>query len=76
MPATRSSRSTTEQQLGHEDAVVPSMRRSPSTARKWMPRPAGTLVYLDDVTERRHAVAIEPGTTALAIGGFDLVVSS
>jgi len=54
----------------------PSMRRSPSTARKWMPRPAGTLVYLDDVTERRHAIAMEPGTTVLAIGGFDLVVSS
>ncbi len=34
------------------------------------------LVYLDDVTERRHAVAIGPGTTVLAIGGFDLVVSS
>ncbi len=41
-----------------------------------MPRPAGTLVYLDDVTERRHAIAMEPGTTVLAIGGFDLVVSS
>ena len=31
----------TETQLGHEEiyAVVPSMRRSASTARKWMPRP-------------------------------------
>jgi cupin domain len=31
--------------------------------------PAGTLVFLDDVKVRRHAVAKEPGTTVLAIGG-------
>lgn len=31
--------------------------------------PAGTLVYLDDPTQTRHAVAKEAGTTVLAIGG-------
>jgi mannose-6-phosphate isomerase-like protein (cupin superfamily) len=31
--------------------------------------PAGTLVYLDDPAQRRHAVAREAGTTVLAIGG-------
>ena len=31
--------------------------------------PAGTLVYLDDPLERRSAVAREPGTTVLAVGG-------
>jgi hypothetical protein len=31
--------------------------------------PAGTLVYLDDPGEQRSAVAKEPGTTVLAIGG-------
>jgi hypothetical protein len=31
--------------------------------------PAGTLVYLDDVKQRRHAIAKEAGTTVLAIGG-------
>ena len=31
--------------------------------------PAGTMVYLDDVSQRRHAIAKEPGTTVIAIGG-------
>jgi hypothetical protein len=31
--------------------------------------PTGTLVFLDDPAERREAVAEEPGTTVLAIGG-------
>jgi hypothetical protein len=30
--------------------------------------PAGTLVYLEDPTLRRRAVAREPGTTILAVG--------
>jgi hypothetical protein len=33
--------------------------------------PAGTLVYLDDVRQKRHAIAKEAGTTVLAIGGPD-----
>jgi hypothetical protein len=31
--------------------------------------PAGTVVYLDEPAQRRHAVAREAGTTVLAIGG-------
>ncbi len=31
--------------------------------------PAGTCVFLDDPAERRKAVAVEAGTTVLAIGG-------
>ena len=31
--------------------------------------PAGTIVFLDDPEQRRHAVATEAGTTVLAIGG-------
>jgi hypothetical protein len=31
--------------------------------------PAGTAVFLDDPAEKREAVAEEPGTTVLAIGG-------
>ena len=34
-----------------------------------MDAPAGTLVYLDDPAQRRSAVAAEPNTTVLAIGG-------
>jgi hypothetical protein len=31
--------------------------------------PWGTIVFLDDPTQRRHAIAKEAGTTVLAIGG-------
>ena len=31
--------------------------------------PAGTFVFLPEPTSRRHAVAIEDGTTVLAVGG-------
>lgn len=31
--------------------------------------PAGTLVFLGDPTVKRHAHAVEPGSTVLAIGG-------
>ena len=31
--------------------------------------PAGTLVFLDDPAQQRSAIAREPGTTVLAIGG-------
>ncbi|HKT43692.1 MAG TPA: tetratricopeptide repeat protein [Gaiellaceae bacterium] len=31
--------------------------------------PWGTVVFLDDLNQRRHAIAKEPGTTVLAIGG-------
>ena len=31
--------------------------------------PAGTYVYIDEPKVRRHAVALEPGTTVLTFGG-------
>jgi len=31
--------------------------------------PWGTIVFLDDLEQRRHAIATEAGTTVLAIGG-------
>jgi hypothetical protein len=60
----------TEQQLGHEEiyAVVSGHATFTVDGEK-IDAPAGTLVYLDDVTQKRHAVANEPGTTVLAIGG-------
>jgi len=60
----------TEQQLGHEEVyVVVSGRATFTVDGEEVDAPAGTLVYLDDVSERRHAVAREAGTTVLAIGG-------
>jgi hypothetical protein len=60
----------TEQQLGHEEVYVVLAGRARFTVDGTeVDAPAGTLVYLDDVTERRHAIAQEPGTTVLAIGG-------
>jgi mannose-6-phosphate isomerase-like protein (cupin superfamily) len=60
----------TETQLGHEEiyAVVAGRATFTIDGRE-VDAPAGTLVYLDDPAERRHAVAKEPGTTVLAIGG-------
>ena len=60
----------TETALGHEEiyVVVAGHATSRSTA-KTVDAPAGTLVYLDDPKQKRHAVAKEPGTTVLAIGG-------
>ncbi len=60
----------TEQQLGHEEiyAVVSGHATFRVDGEK-IDAPAGTLVYLDDVTQKRQAVANEPGTTVLAIGG-------
>lgn len=40
-----------------------------TVAGKEIDAPAGTLVFLDDPAERRAAVALEPATTILAIGG-------
>jgi mannose-6-phosphate isomerase-like protein (cupin superfamily) len=60
----------TEQQLGHEEIYAVISGHATFTVNgEEVDAPAGTLVYLDDVTERRHAVAREPGTTVLAIGG-------
>jgi mannose-6-phosphate isomerase-like protein (cupin superfamily) len=60
----------TEQQLGHEEIyAVISGRATFTVGGEEVDAPAGTLVYLDDVAQKRHAIAREPGTTVLAIGG-------
>ena len=60
----------TEEQLGHEEIYAVIAGHATFTVDgEEVDAPAGTLVYLDDVTQRRHAIAIEPGTTVLAIGG-------
>jgi hypothetical protein len=60
----------TEEQLGHEEIyAVVSGHATFTVDGEEVDAPAGTLVYLDDVTQKRHAIAKEPGTTVLAIGG-------
>jgi uncharacterized cupin superfamily protein len=60
----------TEEQLGHEEIyAVISGHATFTVDGEEVDAPAGTLVYLDDVAQRRHAIAKEPGTTVLAIGG-------
>src|SRR5439155_6232441 len=60
----------TEQQLGHEEIyAVVSGRATFTVDGEVIDAPAGTLVYLDDVAQKRHAIAKEHGTTVLAIGG-------
>ena len=60
----------TEEQLGHEEIyAVVSGHATFTVDGEAVDAPAGTLVYLDDVAQRRHAIANEPGTTVLAIGG-------
>src|SRR3954464_1549750 len=58
----------TEEQLGHEEIyVVISGHATFTVGGEEVDAPAGTLVYLDDVTQKRHAIATEAGTTVLAI---------
>jgi hypothetical protein len=60
----------TEEQLGHEEIYAVVTGHATFTVDgEEVDAPAGTLVYLDDVTQRRFAVAREPNTTVLAIGG-------
>jgi quercetin dioxygenase-like cupin family protein len=60
----------TETQLGHEEIYAVIAGRATFTVDgEEVDAPAGTLVYLDDPAQTRHAVAAEPGTTVLAIGG-------
>jgi quercetin dioxygenase-like cupin family protein len=61
----------TEEQLGHEEIyVVVSGHATFTVDGEEVDAPAGTLVYLDDVAQKRHAVAKEAGTTVLAVGGM------
>jgi tetratricopeptide (TPR) repeat protein len=60
----------TEERLRHEELyVVVSGRARFELDGESVDAPAGTLVFLRDAEVKRHAVAEEPGTTVLAIGG-------
>jgi mannose-6-phosphate isomerase-like protein (cupin superfamily) len=60
----------TEEQLGHEEIYFVHTGHAVFTVDgEEVDAPAGTMVYLDDVRQRRHAIAKEPGTTVIAIGG-------
>lgn len=60
----------TERDLGHEEVYVVVQGHARFTVDgDEVDAPAGTLVYLDDPKQRRHAHALEPGTTVLAVGG-------
>ena len=61
----------TEAQLGHEEIYAVIAGHATFTVDgEEVDAPAGTLVYLDDPAQRRSAVAKEPNTTVLAIGGL------
>jgi hypothetical protein len=60
----------TETQLGHEEIYAVIRGHAVFTVDgEEVDAPWGTLVYLDDPKQKRHAVAKEAGTTVLAIGG-------
>jgi hypothetical protein len=60
----------TEETLGHQEAyVVIAGRATFSLDGVELDAPAGSLVFVRDPKVRRAAVATEPGTTVLAIGG-------
>ena len=59
-----------ETRLGHEELyVVVSGRARFELDGESVDAPAGTLVFLSEPSVGRYAVAEEPGTTVLAIGG-------
>ena len=59
-----------ETALGHEEIYAVIAGRATFTVDgETVDAPVGTLVYLDDPKQKRHAVATEAGTTVLAIGG-------
>ncbi|HVS84465.1 MAG TPA: tetratricopeptide repeat protein [Gaiellaceae bacterium] len=59
-----------EATLGHEEVYAVIAGHALFTVDgEEVDAPAGTLVYLDDPKQTRHAVAKEPNTTVLAIGG-------
>jgi mannose-6-phosphate isomerase-like protein (cupin superfamily) len=60
----------TETQNGHEEIYAVIAGHATFTVDgEEVDAPAGTLVYLNDPAQRRHAIAKEAGTTVLAIGG-------
>jgi hypothetical protein len=59
-----------ETTLGHEEVYIVLSGHAVFTVDgDEVDAPAGTLVYLDDPKQTRHAVAKEAGTTVLAVGG-------
>jgi hypothetical protein len=59
-----------ETPLGHEEVYAVIAGHAVFTVDgEEVDAPAGTLVYLDDPKQSRQAIAREPGTTVLAIGG-------
>ena len=60
----------TEETLGHEELyAVVAGRATFSLDGEELDAPAGTLVFIGDPAVKRHAKAMEAGTTVLAIGG-------
>jgi tetratricopeptide (TPR) repeat protein len=60
----------TEETYGHEEVyVVVSGRARFTLDGEEIDAPAGTIVHLLEPAVRRHAVAVEPETRVLAIGG-------
>ena len=60
----------TEETLGHQEAYVVIAGHATFTLDgAEVDAPHGTLVFIRDTSVRRHAVAVEAGTTVLAIGG-------
>ena len=60
----------TEESLGHEEVYVVLAGRATFTLDgERTDAPAGTLLFIRDPKVERHAVAEEPGTTVLAVGG-------
>jgi len=60
----------TEEQLGHEEIYFVHTGHAVFTVDgEEVDAPAGTIAYLDDVSQRRHAIAKEAGTTVIAVGG-------
>ncbi len=60
----------TEEPSGHEEMYVVVRGHATFTVDgEEVDAPAGTIVYLDDPKQQRHAIAKEAGTTVLAIGG-------
>jgi hypothetical protein len=61
----------TEEPSGHEELYVVVHGHATFTVDgEEVDAPAGTIVYLDDPKQQRHAIAREAGTTVLAIGGM------
>ena len=60
----------TEESLGHEEVyVVLSGRATFTLDGETLDAPAGTVVFVRDVTVKLHARAEEPNTAVLAVGG-------